>query len=465
MPCTGCTGGEIQSFSASYFRDSPCSTGNCDCTKSSSACVSYTGPNLPCSGIQTDDSVEVALQKIDEKLCDVIGDYSTYNYNCLPTWFGESITSQSQFVDAITGYACETRLTLDNFLTMAFPNYQTVVDARFDAIEVPAITCASASVTSTDTLIQVLTKYCSKFGDIDDILNIDSVIYDNCLTVVTPPTTLSGALQLLADQICIVASDTASLPTFNNISTCLPAPLTSTDSLTSTINKIITRLCDSPTWDATNVTWGCVGAPSSATDIEEAIQNIVTVVNTHTQAFPTFDGSDFVVTPTSGDPCDGVTIALATPINQDRFVASDASDTSPGTLYDKLLGFGLTIDHTTTPGKVRLTVTGGAETYTVKADSSDTSPDYLINKVNGSSNAGITLGVSYNPGTEQVDFGLDVNTATLFDLLLDELVEGSALYAKFCAKVAGCPSPCDPPTNVQAVAGSSPTTSTTTLLP
>lgn len=42
----------------------PCSTYIFDATK-----VEYTGANLSCTGIQTCDTLEVALQKIDDKIC------------------------------------------------------------------------------------------------------------------------------------------------------------------------------------------------------------------------------------------------------------------------------------------------------------------------------------------------------------------------------------------------------------
>ena len=31
--------------------------------------VEYSGPNLPCTGIQSCDTLEIALQKIDNKIC------------------------------------------------------------------------------------------------------------------------------------------------------------------------------------------------------------------------------------------------------------------------------------------------------------------------------------------------------------------------------------------------------------
>lgn len=470
MACNDCNQSNPLTFDTSWWNNSPCAqSSNCDgCTSTSSACVIYRGPNLACSGIETDDSVEVALQKIDEQICTVNGNYSAYTFNCLPTWLGIPITTEGQFVDAITAYACEIATNLDTFVNTDFPNYQGEVELRFDAIEVPGITCASAGVTSLNTLNQILTKYCQKFEDIDDALDISGITWDACLTVVSPPTTLPEALQLLADQICTVNSAASALPTFNNIGSCLAAPLTSSDTLVVTVNKIKTRLCLTPTWDATDVTWGCIGAPVSATDLSEAIQNIVTRVQSQALAFPTFDGGDFTTAPTSGDPCDGITVSLATPLNQDRFVASTAGDASPGTLQAKLTaGTNVTLDFISTPGQAIINSSGGADTNEVLASNTDTTPGFLDAKINGGADSGISVIPTYNGGTEQLDLQVSVDLEQLFDLLLDQLVVGSTLYNKFCEKVAGCPSPCDAPTNVQAVAGIAvtPTSTTTTTLP
>jgi len=47
-------------FANSECCDTPCSTSNK---------IIYNGPNLPCTGIQSADSLELALQKIDERMC------------------------------------------------------------------------------------------------------------------------------------------------------------------------------------------------------------------------------------------------------------------------------------------------------------------------------------------------------------------------------------------------------------
>jgi hypothetical protein len=47
------------------FANSEC----CDTPCSTSDKIIYNGPNLACTGIQSEDTVEVALQKIDNRLC------------------------------------------------------------------------------------------------------------------------------------------------------------------------------------------------------------------------------------------------------------------------------------------------------------------------------------------------------------------------------------------------------------
>lgn len=446
MSCNTSTTSSPITFDVQYWLSNQCfqcADNGCGSNTYNSKCVFYTGPNLSCSGIETNDSVEEALQKIDEQICSAIGDYSNYQFNCLTDWFGETITQESQFVNAITAYACELTETLEQFTGVTFPAFQTEITDTIDEIASPVVTCATAGVTALDSLQTILTKYCIKFNSIDTAISVSGVDWDECLTVVTSPTTIAGAFQLLVDQICQVnASAGGALPTFNNLSTCLASP-GSADTLVSTIDKIITRLCLSPTFNGGTVSWGCVTAPGDNSSIEEAVQNMVLGITTSLQALPTFSG-DFIVTATNvSDPCAGVTVALATPLNQDRFVASNSLDTSPGTLADKLIaGTNITLDYLSTPGGVIITAASTADTYRVKASSGDSSPDFLDQKLTGSTDAGVTLSPIYNGGTQKIDLTVQVDTATLLDALLDELIPGTDVYNKFCAKVALCPCNC-----------------------
>lgn len=84
-----------------YFIDGayarPCSAcgtpgcgGNCDpCSTppAQSDSMIYSGPNLPCTGINTCDSITLTLQKIDQKICEIlaaIGNMTTTTTTTLP---------------------------------------------------------------------------------------------------------------------------------------------------------------------------------------------------------------------------------------------------------------------------------------------------------------------------------------------------------------------------------------------
>lgn len=446
-----------------FFYNPNCSTcvEECGGVTYNSSCVFYNGPNLACSLIITGDSVEVALQKIDEQICSAIGDYSTYQFNCLTDWLGEEITTESEFVDAITAYACEFRDEYNTFRNTTYPDYQTDVDDRFDDIENPAITCASASVTSSDTLSQVLQKYCTKFGAIDTSLSLSGITWNSCFTVPSTPLNIKEGFSLLINQICQVKSLATSgvLPTFNNSSNCLSGGVS--DSLSTTIGLITTKLCTSAIFDVSDVEWGCL--PDTASDLQETVQTIINQTNTLTENFITFDTGDFSVTQTNGgDPCQGITVALATPINQDRLVAANSSDSSPSTLINKLIGVGVTIDDTTNAGKVTLTVSTSVDDKRVKAASSGAA-GFLDQKITGGEDNGVTITPNYNSGTDTLDILPEIDLVTLFSNLLDQLDSNPDLKAKFCEKINACPSPCDGPTNVQAVLIT--TTTTTTVAP
>lgn len=343
MSCTDCNSSGI-SLTGSWFPGSPCINADCGGSSISALCVYYNGPNLECSGVDTLDSLEVALQKIDEQICSISGDYSTYNMHCLPDWWEASITTQEDFVDAITDFICTLKDRLDEFVDTTYIADQTALDVRLDALEYPEITCASASVTDADSLQTVLTKYCTKFGDIDDELDITGVNWDQCLTVVSPPTTIAGGFDLLVDQICelyALIDEGGMLPTFNNYESCIAG--SSDDSLVVTIGLIKTRLCETPTFDVDNIDFNCIGVQAGydISDLETGIQAIVDEVSWMLTNFPIFDAGDFTLTPVDAmNPCAGWTVSLATPINQDRLVASNASDTTPGTLVTKLTSAG-----------------------------------------------------------------------------------------------------------------------------
>lgn len=462
MACTNCTQttANITGFvSADCTSLDPCSL--------DAGCVVYTGPTLNCSTITKGDTLNIILQKIDPLLCAATGDYSTYNTYCLAP-----ISTQQEFVESISNFVCTLRNDFDEFIDSTFPAYQGIVNSRFINLEVPGIVCASASVINTDTLQQVLNKYCTKFGSIDTALNISSVDWNQCYVVSPTPTTLTQAFNVLIDQICLlktaVESGGASLPTFNNVGSCLPAPLTASDTLVDTVNKIKTRLCQTGTIDTTTLSWGCTTQPSGAQNLQDTLQNILTRITAISQSLPTvFDSGDFTVTNVdNSNLCLGKNIALATPSVQDRFVASTTSDLSPGTLQQKVTaGSNITLDFLTTPGQMIINSTGGSSTFTVKSDISDPGPGFLDAKIaTGIISSGVQVIPVLDSTNHLIRLNTSVNPVTLFLTLINAISTDQGLKDAFCAAVSSCPSPCSPPTNVIVTyeqGGTTTTTSTT----
>src|SRR6187551_330689 len=97
---SNCSDGPI-SLSGCWFPGSPCITSNdCGGTNYNAACGIYNGLALPCSGIENLDDLETVIEKLDQAICAITGDFSSYNMNCLPDWWGEPITTEEDFIDA-----------------------------------------------------------------------------------------------------------------------------------------------------------------------------------------------------------------------------------------------------------------------------------------------------------------------------------------------------------------------------
>lgn len=460
-------------YAAALYPQS-CTTNSCtsDCGTNCSTdmrCIVWSGPNLPCSGVTTGMTLEELLTAFDTALCAATGDFSTYNVDCLDDV--EAITTEQEFVEAISAYVCTLRTDLDTFINTTFATYQTTVDNRFDLIENPSITCASAGITSADSLSTIYTKYCAKFTEIDQKISIAGVGWDLCFTVDPLPTSIAQGFQVVLSQICslksVIDGGSFTLPVFNNVGSCLPSPLTTADSLVDTVNKIKTRLCQTPTFDINTLTWGCTTKPSSTTtDLQAAFQAILDKVNDYVQNKLTFSG-DFVISQTNvGDPCEGKTVALAIPSDQDRFVASNAADASPGTLIQKLqAGTNITLDDTTTPGKVIINSSGGGSglDVLVKTRSADPAAGYLEDKIEGSTNAsGVTITTITDTGDNKVQIGSTINFETFWTTLLTYLDDNTTIKELFCDYVQSCLPDCITPPNVTVVYNQGNTTTSTT---
>ena len=397
-------------------------------------CVYYSGPALPCTGIGVNDNLELALQKIEAKVCEATGDYSTYDTSCLAP-----ITTQQEFVEAISSGYCTLLANYNTFIGTTFPAYQASITSQLNAITNPRITCAIAGVNSGDSLVSVLNKYCAAMVELNTAMDVSGADWDTCYTVIPTPSTLTEAFNVLIGQICTLKGSISSgaLGTFDN--TCIGGG-SSEDAATS-IQGLLDYMCSVPVFNPTTLTFGCVTAPVTL-NLQNIIQTMLTKLDDYVKNKLTFSG-DFSVTQT--DPmnaCSGKSVALTTPLNSDRLVASNVADVTPGTLIEKLdAGAGITLDDITTPGKVIISAVGSTDSYKVKAasDGSDTE-GYLINKVKGKTDipSGLSLGESYNPTTQKVDLVPSIDWNTFITKWFAELNSNSALALLFCSQVQGC---------------------------
>jgi hypothetical protein len=234
-----------------------------------------------------------------------------------------------------------------------------------------------------------------------------------------------------------------------------------------TIEAIREQLCNTGVIDVTALTWGCTDAPGNdPTDLQGTLQSILYKLNNLSLNFPTQFSADFTVENVDdGSPCLGKSISLATPLNTDRLVATSVDDTEPGTLIEKLVpGNNIDFDIITEPGKLIINSSSTDTQGKVYADGSDTTLGFLDEKMIGVPGDIVSIQTIYNPATEQVEVSAVVDEEQWVINMIELINTNSELKELFCSLVASCPSPCDPPSNVQAVLVTGTTTTTTTLV-
>jgi len=447
MSCTNCSG--TSSFSIPTTQSiKPCSNGMFD-----ARCIVYTGPSLSCINVDTNTCLQDIIQSINSKVCQAVGDYTQYNFNCLSSEF--IITNEGEFVDAITQYVCNLSTRIDNLEITVQNNYNDLT-TQINTIKNPGLTSPCPTIViydETSSLDQILTAQSTAICNLNSSLSLTGVDWDKCYTPTSTPTNIIEGFNELLNQICLTKQSTGGggvLPTFDNTGTCLSSP-TASDSLVDTIIKIRTRLCQTPTFNASNLTPSACVQFSGASTLEEVIDAQNNQITQISQQSIRQISTDFTITPVdSTQPCLGMKLGLNSSV-QDRRVASNAADTSPGTLQDKLQqGTNITLDYATTPGKVIINATGGSQTdEKVKATSTDPTAGYLNTKIVGDTSDPV-IQTSIIPQTTNVKVTSSINMEELVKAILEVLEDPTTdptIKQRFCAIVSSCPVACAAPTN------------------
>lgn len=415
---------------------------NCDVINASN--VLYTGGDLSCIAVPTNSTLSEVLLLLAAAICEGGApnpDYSGYNTYCLRTGDNQPITTQQEFVESSSELLCTIKTDLNTFIDSTFVSSNANLQNQINAIKNPAITsCGALGIVSGDQIGAVLTKLSNGVCSILTSINPSSANWNSCYTI-SAPTTIVGGFNAVLSMICDIKSTVAAgltLPTFNNVGSCLPTPLTTTDSLVTTINKIKSKLCTLPTFDYTLLNYNCV---DSATTLQNTIQNIIDFASDLKQnSVLTFDPSYFIVTNIDDlDLCQGKQVTLDV-TSLDRNVAANNSDSSPGTLINKLQGTAnqIVVDDTTTAGKVTLSLhpSVAKEDVKVKVSNSDPQSSYLINKLEGTSTGEISINVYEdavtNPSSHVAKITPIINWQNFAETLLLAINGDSYLKSLFC---------------------------------
>lgn len=450
MACTNC---QDNSLIGVYPYTSNCEDCNPNCaTPVDSMCVVYTGASLACSGANTTNSLEQILQLMDSKICSVTGNYTEYNVSCLGP-----ISTEKQFVEKISDYVCDLNSSFINFSTVTYVQGIQNLQTQLDTILGPRgiSSCSTLGILSSDGLYTILNKFSSGICNIYSQLNPSAANWNQCFTLSgTAPQNIVEGFNAVITMICNVKSSassggSATLPTFNNIGTCLSAPLTATDTLEQTVIKVRDRLCLTPTFNANNIgTHNCTQF-SGANTLEEVLTSTFSTIDEISQNSIRQASADFTIEPIDvTSPCLGQKISLNGTI-VDRKVAINSSDISPDTLDNKIVGAGtVSIDFGgINAGKVTITGTAGAvNDEKVKATSSDTTAGYLDSKIVGQNTGIVTTSVS-PLSASQLQVGATIDIAALVDAIFTLVESDSTVKARFCAIVNSCPVSCSAPLN------------------
>lgn len=264
-------------------------------------------PELSCLDPEGEikDLLDFAL-KVEAKICEVQGDYSLYNVHCLEEEFGYILTEE-RFVEAITEKVCEMANTLEDVVQITEGIDLGEIWDAINAINNPELILTNLGVTQGDTLKEILQKINNIIGEINSYTDISSVDWSSITNIGGYVDNLQKAFTVLINKIhSLENSGGADLPTFNTTNTCLPNPSAS-ESLSSVVNKLISKICSSVHIELTEIEEGCVAIYGNT--FQDYFQSIFSTLSELIENSPNFNENHFIVEP-SGSSCEGMQVSL-----------------------------------------------------------------------------------------------------------------------------------------------------------
>jgi len=432
------------------------SVGSCSTSSTDASNIKYTGPNLTCSDISTNSSVETAIQALDAAICENSGiNWASFDYNCLPTLCECEISSASTFVDAITNQLCSIVTTASSFRT-DYDNFTDSVESDFNNIVNPELTLTCINVTNSDTIYQIFQKINTSICSINSNLNSPEYSFP-CINVGGSDSVFS-TIQKIGDEVCSIDSRVTTiennlLPTFNNSGSCLSTTGTN-DSLYSTVVAIRNLLCQKPSLDVEDLSSNCDNVGSDLTSTLNNVLGNLDYLNSKTINSVNVNSEsskvELFITPVDGNPCAGYDLSIRDTGGLDTMVKISSGDSTSDYLANKIVnGAGINIYTDSEEGYETLIIENtNLDSYQlkVKSDGSDT-PGYLINKLNTSSSldGAIVLTDAYESTSDSLVITPSLNYTTLASKILQTIIDDTSLSNIFCTMLA-CQCECSSPT-------------------
>ena len=336
--CTECS--EHTGVGYIPYNNENCVPKKCQNPEIDASCVVYTGAALSFTEIASGDTVEETIIKIEEAFDKVTSaTFVPLVISCLKPV--DPIASLEEFSTLIGTAFCSLQSSYNAYV-VSNNTRVTNIENDVDGILNPAITtCPAVGVTAVDTYSTILVKYGTALCTLFSHTDISGVSWR------------AGApsISTIGDAFTYVLSLFTAEVTFNNVGSCLINPVTTIDSLASTISNIKATLCDVKSKTTIPiVSPDCLTVPATfASFYTFTYNNIVSL----SKKKPTFDATYFTVTPKAA-PCEGVDVTLNTSyLGKVKTTVTDVLDY----LETKFIA-GTNISISTVSEKVKIDVTG-----------------------------------------------------------------------------------------------------------
>jgi len=399
--------------------------------------VFYSGGSLSYIGVTPNQTLDIILAEINTAVNNMSSapNYSGYSLGCVRTQVGTINTTQ-QFAEGISSLFCTLQTSYNTFTGTTYVSDQNTVTTAINGLQDPALTYAPFSITSADNIGTVYSKMFAGFTAITASItpaaaNWSTIGASSQSTIVGG---FNAGISYMSGLNTAISGKQATIGTFNATSIGGGA----TDSITTTVNELITYAAGLPVFANGSITYGGV---SAGTNLQSAVQNTINSVNSLLQYDVRGVGAGLTYT-SIGTTYQGYKVAIDTTWSGLYKVALNSGDVANNDyLANKVesTDSSITIAVDGATNKLNFTITNPTNNK-VLVNSSDTVPGYLSDKITSlAGDWGMGIAVSVNPGNNQLNLTpIIINPSLLVSNIISFISSDSTSLAAFCALNSQC---------------------------